>query len=54
MVETCFDRLMVIRELNMDCYEEKDDSLIGKTLECNLEMLVQIQRLFFFSFYDLI
>lgn len=25
-----FDRLMVTRELNMDCYEEKDDSLIGK------------------------
>lgn len=49
-----FDRLMVIRELNMDCYEEKDDSLIGKTLECNLEILVRIQRLFFFSFYDLI
>ena len=49
-----FDRLMVIRELNMDCYEEKDDSLIDKTLECNLEILVQIQRLFFFSFYDLI
>lgn len=49
-----FDRLMVTRELNMDCYEEKDDSLIGKTLECSLEILVQIQRLFFFSFYDLI